>query len=135
LIAISRRSAARPVTLDGAVVLGLRREIEHRAKVFHRQQAVIISACANVELLDQKRGSHVIGHRDQCGCRDREPGFPREGKSDPFDQRQGLEAAGPCGLQDVRERRTDARRQRAVRVERHGALICTPERRGVSARS
>ena len=34
----------------------------------------------------------------------------RGGEADPFDQRQGFEAAGPRGLRNVRERRTDTGR-------------------------
>jgi hypothetical protein len=59
---------------------------------------LVIRACANVEALDQKRRRHVIRHRDQCGRRDREPASARKGKAGPLDQRQGLEAVGPCSL-------------------------------------
>jgi hypothetical protein len=88
-------------------------EIQRHAAMFE---------AANVEPLDEKGRRHPIGHGDQCGCRDHKPGLPRRSQADPFDQRQGLEAAGPGGLHDVGERRTCARREPAVRGKRHRCL-------------
>jgi hypothetical protein len=90
---------------------------------------------ANIEPLDDRRGRHPVGHVQQRSIGHIKPGRAAKLQAEPLDDGQCLEACRTGGLEDMGERLIDGRTRAPSGIRLIGALIWTPDRRGVSARA